>query len=197
VRRGTGAEDLLSGLLSVAVPHAELLVSSDNPLATLMGERLRRAIERLAPLLEESMSEASALQRAEVDVAVTRANLGDAVRDATTLLAASPVPPPPRPVLELELESLPQWDRALRKVGDQGTRLRRRLDGGLRALLDARQSELKARLALHDTKALLGQGLLELLRVALECEKVFPSAAHRVVPRPVLVSQPPDPYAVH
>jgi hypothetical protein len=190
-RPGLSVDDMIPHLLSVVAPHVEALEAVDHPLASLFGERLRRALVRLEPLLDEALNELQALKNADVEVASCVANLRDAMRASQTyLLAAGAMKSPPRirrPADRVgmgELHYAELWEARLRRLGGEDALvLSGALSDTVRSLMHARHEEVRAQMVLDDTHVVLRLALLELASVGLSCEEAFPEVARRVSPR--------------
>ncbi|MEW5850279.1 MAG: hypothetical protein AB2A00_15930 [Myxococcota bacterium] len=191
--------DVMPRLMAVVAPHAEALEADGHPLAGLMGERLRRSLCRLGPLLDEALEELSALQHASYQVAASTANLKDQMRAAFRVLSDAGVEEDGEVIgdesysTELDpraLDALPRWEEALQLLGGRDAENAcNLLTESVRALARAKHTELRSRLVLDDTHSVLSLVLAELMTVGRACEKAFPDVARRVVPRPL---PPPD-----
>ena len=190
-------DDLIPELLSVVAPHVEALQAVSHPLALLLGERLRRSLCRLEPLLDETLSELKALKDADVAVAACTANLRDSMKMAQSVLSQHGVgghkvdarlgddefldDVSPR-ILKL----VENWEAHLQRlVSSDAQSARTFLAENMRALVEAKHSELRARMVLEDTHGVLRHALAELTTVGRACERAFPEVAENVVARPL------------
>jgi hypothetical protein len=206
-------DDLIRGLLSVVGPHVEALEAAPHPLAAMLGERLRRSLWRLEPLLDEALAELKTLKQTDLEIAACSANLRDCMREAHQVLLKAcgkrcqlPAAFQNTTVTWDEFSpsafrTVEQWESRLRKLGDKNAvRLSRGLSDTLQALMEARHHELRARMVLDDAHGVLRHALKELADVGRACEQAFPDLARRIIPRPLEVAEDPgtdDRFNVH
>jgi hypothetical protein len=194
-RRLAHLDDLIPEVLSVVAPHVEALEEDGHPVAALMGDRLRRSLVRLEPMLDQTLDELKLLREADASLAAHQTNLRESMTDALELLAthdmASPSPEMVDGLLSAPSEDslvmgLNLWDELLAELEDgSALPLRKRLHEHLERYVMARHAELHARLVLMDTHRVLRAALMEVTRVGRSCEKAFPSVAGRVERRSI------------
>ncbi len=196
--------ELIPRVLSVVAPHVDALEeTTDDALAMLMGERLRRSLVRLEPLLDEALRELQALKEADLHSTAAVAHLRDTLGRAEKYLrthgamrAAPRHGPEARPmtVWSALKDAEILEGRLLRRPEPASEQLARKVSDALRQLMEARREEFRARMVLEDSHALLRRALECLAEVGRECERLFPEIASRVVPRVLEDDAPEQPH---
>jgi len=196
-REKSTLDELIPAVLAVVAPHVEALESVDEPYAVVLADRLRRALVRLEPLLDETMVELQAIRQSEVDIAATTANLRDAVLHAATLLRQSKGGRDPMNQAMRKFVGGNSWSWLARRQADKwqtlleslcttdADRASRTLGDSMLAYVASLHQHLRAHLILADAQDVLVHALSELSRIGRTCEDAFPEVAERVIPRPI------------
>ncbi|MBI5497535.1 MAG: hypothetical protein HY904_21165 [Deltaproteobacteria bacterium] len=188
-------DDLIPALLSIVVPHVEALQAEGTTLAQAFGERLRRALVRMEPLLDEALNELKDYKNAQSAMDKHDADLRASLLRAQQILQeAGLMKSPPRlPEILISrtwLRRMERWEEALRWKSPQptGSAAADRMLGALEQFLDALRDRERAERVLQDVHALLRVALTHLAEVGRTCERVFPEVATRVEPRAIEVT---------
>lgn len=191
-------EVVLPAILGVAAPHVEAMESLEDPWAALLVHRMRRALLRLDPLLDETMAQLLAIKENSATVVEAETRLCDTLGSARMLLRDTKKRPavfPPTLANYLEKrrlngpvrKALARLAQALDAHGTRSSRaLSKDVERWVRALISARQGEVRANIVLHDVERLLRVGLVELASLGQACEQDFPDVATLVKPRDLI-----------